>query len=150
MSSTNITYVVDIIILAFGIYLAYSAYKMNSNHIPPTLMVSVDELKKAKDPKGFCNAMNIPFVILAVLSVVYGIVGFTYNIFSSKAKEAVALLEQATEAKDADAIATATDYVNATAIPMSVNIFVVALLGIYLVFVVYFVIVLKKNKSKFL
>lgn len=150
MNSSSITYIIDIIILAFGIYLAYSSYKMKTTNVPPSLLVSPEEMRKAKDPKAFCTSVNIQFIILSILSILYGIFGFVYNIFSSRANDAAELLKQAEETKDAVAIAEATQLVELTKIPFGVTVFTVAILGIYIVYVVYFVIILKKNRGKYI
>ena len=81
MNSDSFMSLFDLVILIYGIYMIYSAYQMRKTHQPSKLIINQAELVGARDPKGFCEAMFKPFVVLGMLAILYGIVGFLNDKF---------------------------------------------------------------------
>ena len=81
MSSDSFMLLFDVIILAYGLYLVYSAYQMKKTHQPSNLIINPTDLVGARDPKGFCDAIFKPTVLFGVVAVLYGLVGFVNDRF---------------------------------------------------------------------
>lgn len=72
MSSDEIMFLFDIIILVYGIYGVFSAVRMKNTGIPSAILVSKDELPKVKNAKEFCNKMYQPTIIFGGMACLFG------------------------------------------------------------------------------
>ena len=77
MTGTNMTSLMDIIIIAAGVYLLYGWFQLKfENYITPGIMIPKDlDQSKCKDLEGFKSYMGLRTLITGLCSVVSGLLG---------------------------------------------------------------------------
>ena len=76
----NIMLIFDVIILALGIYVVYSAEKMRKDRKVPELFVSSQEMKACVNELGFINFLFPKALAFGLACVLFGLEGL-YNDF---------------------------------------------------------------------
>lgn len=80
MKDFNIMLILDLVIAALGVYLAYAAIAMKSKkHVPPAF-VPQEEMNRCKDSKGFASYMWSRTAIFAGISIVSGLLSFLFDL----------------------------------------------------------------------
>lgn len=87
----------DVIILIFGAYTVNSARQMKKNNVPPTWLVSAQELRRIKNPGQFCKQMGAKTRLFGILCILYGAYGmaetfFIHNTFAESAGAVIFLV----------------------------------------------------------
>lgn len=83
MTQMDFILVFDVIILLLGIYIVFSAIRMNMEKTVPTLFLSRDELGRCRDMEGMVKFLFPRALIFGGISALFGLQGF-YNDVTGK------------------------------------------------------------------